>query len=166
MAVARDFACNFAGHESARFVATGHGCTPTPSRLEVVKSKDWRDACRHADNSLVQNPEVADRVQPALAVSPRARFERGIDRLRLGCGAGDRLPLSILAGCHRTPIRSATGAAFYSGAAAHDTDDRIIYNAKTGEVFYDADGTGATAAVQFATVTGQPALHAADFWVI
>jgi Ca2+-binding RTX toxin-like protein len=59
-----------------------------------------------------------------------------------------------------------TGAAFYSGTAAHDADDRVIYNAKTGALFYDADGTGATAAVQFATVTGQPALHAADFWVI
>jgi Ca2+-binding RTX toxin-like protein len=59
-----------------------------------------------------------------------------------------------------------TGAAFYSGTAAHDADDRIIYNAKTGALFYDADGTGATAAVQFATVSGQPALHAADFWVI
>jgi Ca2+-binding RTX toxin-like protein len=56
--------------------------------------------------------------------------------------------------------------AFHAGAAAHDADDRILYDAATGQVFYDADGNGAGAAVQFATLAGAPALTAADFVVI
>jgi Ca2+-binding RTX toxin-like protein len=58
--------------------------------------------------------------------------------------------------------------AFHTGAGAHDADDRIIYNASTGQLFFDADGNGAGAAVQFATVsvTGAGALSASDFMVI
>jgi Ca2+-binding RTX toxin-like protein len=32
--------------------------------------------------------------------------------------------------------------AFWSGSAAHDADDRVIYNEKTGYLYYDSDGTG------------------------
>lgn len=56
--------------------------------------------------------------------------------------------------------------AFVIGSAAADGTDRIIYNATTGALFYDADGTGAGAMVQFATLTGAPALAASDFVVI
>ncbi|MGO4837574.1 calcium-binding protein, partial [Rhizobiaceae sp. 2RAB30] len=42
--------------------------------------------------------------------------------------------------------------AFQVGAAAADAADRIIYNASTGALFYDADGSGAGTQVQFATL--------------
>lgn len=67
---------------------------------------------------------------------------------------------------------SSTGAistdAFWSGAgvnAAHDATDRFIYNTTTGALWYDADGTGATAAVQVAVLTGAPALAFTDFLI-
>jgi serralysin len=56
--------------------------------------------------------------------------------------------------------------AFFAGAAAHDSDDRIIYNSATGQLFYDADGNGAGAAVLFATLQNLPVLTASDFTVI
>ncbi|MCA3289539.1 MAG: hypothetical protein ING23_03815, partial [Roseomonas sp.] len=46
--------------------------------------------------------------------------------------------------------------AFSTGAAATTSAHRIIYNSDTGALFYDADGSGAGAAVQWATLTGAP----------
>ena len=62
----------------------------------------------------------------------------------------------------------ATGA-FHAAAGAsrgHDADDRIVYNTTTGALYYDADGSGAAAAIQFATLRGHPAISAADFVVV
>ena len=56
--------------------------------------------------------------------------------------------------------------AFFAGTAAHDADDRIIYDRPPAQLFYDADGNGAGAAVQFATFAGSVALGTADFLVI
>ena len=54
-------------------------------------------------------------------------------------------------------------SAFHQGAASADGDDRILYDAATGRIYYDADGTGAAAAIHFATVTAGTALTHADF---
>ena len=62
-----------------------------------------------------------------------------------------------------------SGAQFFKGTAAHDLDDRIIYNSATGALFYDADGNkaGGVAAIQFATLTTHPTtVTNADFFII
>ena len=56
--------------------------------------------------------------------------------------------------------------AFVAGTAGGDADDRIIYNSATGQILFDADGTGAGAAVLFATVQAGTVLAASDFTVI
>ena len=56
--------------------------------------------------------------------------------------------------------------AFFVGSAAHDADDRIIYNQTTGALYFDYDGNGVGTAVQFATLVGHPVLAASDFAVI
>lgn len=48
---------------------------------------------------------------------------------------------------------------------AGDANDFILYNARTGGLFYDADGNGQGAAVQFASLTCRPNITAADFMV-
>ena len=50
--------------------------------------------------------------------------------------------------------------------APTDGNDTIIYNSTTGVVFYDADGNGAGAAIQFAKLTGVPGVTQADFLII
>ncbi|MBF9149677.1 Ig-like domain-containing protein [Novosphingobium jiangmenense] len=63
-------------------------------------------------------------------------------------------------------------AAFHIGAAAHDADDRLIYNSSTGALLYDADGNGAGAAVQIAVLSAatlggaRPTLAASDFLIV
>jgi Ca2+-binding RTX toxin-like protein len=57
-------------------------------------------------------------------------------------------------------------AKFFVGAAAHDADDRIVYNKATGVLFYDANGSLAGGVTHLATVTTKPTLTSADFVVI
>ena len=47
-----------------------------------------------------------------------------------------------------------------------DADDRILYDRNTGSLFYDADGSGAGLAVQFATLDNRVAISANDFVVV
>jgi Ca2+-binding RTX toxin-like protein len=56
--------------------------------------------------------------------------------------------------------------AFYQGSKAHDGDDRIVYNKKTGALSYDADGSGSKAAIKIATLTKNLKLTEKDFFVI
>ena len=67
-------------------------------------------------------------------------------------------------------LGTATGtlaaAKFFKGAAAHDADDRIIYNAATGALMYDSNGNAAGGSVQFATLAKSLVLTNADFVVI
>ncbi|WP_262298881.1 calcium-binding protein [Microvirga sesbaniae] len=55
---------------------------------------------------------------------------------------------------------------FYAGTKAHDADDRIIYNKKTGGLYYDSDGTGSQKAVLFATITNKLKIDYHEFFVI
>ncbi|MEQ1741050.1 MAG: calcium-binding protein [Candidatus Nitrotoga sp.] len=55
---------------------------------------------------------------------------------------------------------------FKVGANALDADDFIIYNNTTGVLLYDADGNGAGAAIQIATLTGGLSMTNADIVVI
>src|SRR5882724_1581399 len=54
---------------------------------------------------------------------------------------------------------------FFAAAGAtggHDADDRIVYNTTTGQLFYDADGSGPGAAQLIGTFQGAPTIVAGD----
>lgn len=61
---------------------------------------------------------------------------------------------------------SVSAGEFVIGPAAVDANDRLIYNSGTGALYYDADGAGGTAAVQFATLDTGLNLTYQDFSVI
>lgn len=67
-----------------------------------------------------------------------------------------------------TTIGTLAAGSFHSGAgftSAGDANDYVIYNTTTGALYYDAGGNTGAAAVQFATLTGAPALTNLDFMV-
>ena len=80
-------------------------------------------------------------------------------------GADDTILLDDAVFAGLAPGALAAGD-FVTGTAALDADDRFIYDAAAGQLYYDADGNGAGAQVLFAVLDGAPALTASDFQVI
>lgn len=82
-------------------------------------------------------------------------FNRGHDVIKLDSDIFTGLELGVLE-------RSA-----FKDIKSHDVDadDRILYNHKTGELFFDVDGAGGAEAVHFATLDHDPSLKARDFLV-
>ncbi|HEX2554531.1 MAG TPA: tandem-95 repeat protein, partial [Microvirga sp.] len=64
-----------------------------------------------------------------------------------------------------TPLKKAQFTANADGAAT-GKKAQIVYESDTGNLFYDADGAGSGAAVQFATLSGKPTLSHLDFEIV
>jgi len=65
-----------------------------------------------------------------------------------------------------TTLGTLSSSAFVTGTAARDSSDRIIYNSTTGDLFYDSDGTGSTAAVRFAHLNAGLSVTNNNFTVV
>jgi Ca2+-binding RTX toxin-like protein len=70
-------------------------------------------------------------------------------KLPVDPGARDRGPLAA--------------SNFWIGKSAQDADDRLVYDKAAGALYYDADGNGAGAAIQFAQFKAGTALSAECF---
>lgn len=68
-------------------------------------------------------------------------------------------------GSFEQPVKLSSKA-FWTGNKAHDRDDRIIYDKNTGALYYDQDGTGMKAAVQFAKLDKNLKMTASEFFVV
>ena len=55
---------------------------------------------------------------------------------------------------------------FFALDKAKDANDHLIYNKKTGKLFYDADGSGKAKAVEIATLSKKLKMTEKDFFVI
>jgi len=91
-----------------------------------------------------------------------ADFQSGVDKIQLSRAVFKSF------GASATGL---TAAQFWSGAGVvkgHDADDRVVYNNTSGALYYDADGSGAGAAVQIALIgTGTHAnVLFSDFQII
>jgi Ca2+-binding RTX toxin-like protein len=104
-----------------------------------------------------QDQFLFDTPLSAANVDVIADFDVADDTIRLD---DDIFTSGLLAG------NSVGGSQFVIGAAALDANDRIIYNSGTGAVYYDSDGIGAAAQVQFAQLDPALALTNFDFFVV
>lgn len=77
------------------------------------------------------------------------------DTIRLENGVFTTLPSGAL-----------QASAFHAGAVSHDSTDRVLYDAGSGALYYDPDGTGAAAAEQFGQVAPGLSVTHADFSVV
>lgn len=59
-----------------------------------------------------------------------------------------------------------SSAAFWTGAKAHDSTDRIVYDSAKGNLYYDGDGTGTGAPVQIAKLSTGLRMMADDFHIV
>ena len=82
-------------------------------------------------------------------------FASGVDRIVLDD--------AIFAGL---AVGSLSAEAFRAGREAVDADDRILFDAATGQIFYDADGVGGAEALLFATVQAGGIVAPSDFAII
>ena len=63
------------------------------------------------------------------------------------------------------PLGEGLFAANSTGTALDD-NDYILYNTTTGALLYDADGSGAGVAIQFATLSNKPEIKENDFFAV
>ncbi|MEE1611947.1 calcium-binding protein, partial [Microvirga sp. CF3016] len=84
-----------------------------------------------------------------------ADFEVGTDKIQLSGTIFTGLAPGGLA-----------ASAFTLGSVATTAQQRLVYNKSTGELFWDADGSGGQAMVKFAAVTAGLSLSASDFLVV
>jgi serralysin len=99
-------------------------------------------------------------------VRTSTKLKANVDRITDFAGPDDTIRLSkaVFSKLHKGVLNA---EAFRLGAKALDADDRILFNAKTGAVLYDADGSGtAHAAVTFAQVKAGTLLTADDFFIL
>ncbi len=82
-------------------------------------------------------------------------FKAGVDRFVLGADSFGDIPPGELA-----------RDAFVVGPAARDSEDRIVYDAEKGRLWFDADGSGRGAAIKFATVEPGLDLSHLDFFAL
>jgi Ca2+-binding RTX toxin-like protein len=72
---------------------------------------------------------------------------------------GSKLPVDFGA----KDLGTLASSNFCLGRSAKDADDRVVYDKATGALYYDADGNGAGAAIQFAQLKAGTALLAECF---
>jgi serralysin len=84
-----------------------------------------------------------------------ADFNSGHDRILLDHSIFSKLAIGHLSADN-----------FHTGDAAADGNEYVVYNHRTGGLYYDADGSGSGGAVQIATLVDKPELTRGDVFVV
>jgi serralysin len=83
--------------------------------------------------------------------------KNNVDKVTDFSDTNDVIALSRFTFADAGPIGVLSADAFFTGSAAHDATDRIIYNSVSGALSYDPGGTASGSSTQFATLS--PGLH-------
>jgi Ca2+-binding RTX toxin-like protein len=140
----------------------------TIAGFERVMGSSQADDLRGSNSANVLNGALGNDTLHGLAGADTFRFTTAlgnVDTIADYSVADDRIEIDNAVFTGLAAGALAAGA-FRTGAAAADADDRIIYNSATGALLFDADGNGAGAAVQFATLSAGLAMAAGEFAVI
>lgn len=145
ISIAGTTSLNFIGNEWSNAITGNAGANVLDGKFgtDVLAGLGGADTFQFSEAPGLNN---VDRIED---------FVPGVDRIALYTGAFPGLALGAL-----------PAGAFVVGTSAQDADDRIIYDNSTGALFFDADGSGSAAAVQFVTLAGTPAISSSDFVVI
>jgi Ca2+-binding RTX toxin-like protein len=145
------FADTLNGGNGADLVGGGNGA-------DIVNGELGKDQLRGdsgADQFLFNTA-----LNAATNVDKILDFSHADDRFRLDNSVFSALPAGNLAVSNFKNI----------GLFDQDSNDRILYNSKTGNLFYDSDGQGGVAPILFANVAKVggvfPVVNASDFFVI
>ena len=76
------------------------------------------------------------------------------------------LDLDVFAGIGGAVTLDATHFRAGAHVTAQDGDDHVLYDTASGNLYYDADGSGFDAAILVASLAGMPAITAADILVV
>jgi Ca2+-binding RTX toxin-like protein len=101
---------------------------------------------------------VFDSALGQIGVDTITDFTHGVDSIALNKMYFTELGASDAAG-------NLASGKFFVGAAAHDADDRILYNPSNGYLIYDSNGNAAGGSHHFATLHANLTLTHADFLV-
>ncbi|HEX5500550.1 MAG TPA: calcium-binding protein, partial [Thermomicrobiales bacterium] len=132
-------------------------------RLEGSDGNDWLEGGAGADalNGGAGLDSFSFTAAPGASNADQVTdFASGSDTLRLDARAMDGLGANGDFAADDARFHAASGA-----SGGHDATDRVVYDTSSGNLWYDADGSGAGAAQLIATLSGAPALAATDIAV-
>jgi serralysin len=115
-----------------------------------------------AGNDVLTGGSGADRFWFDTALSASANVDQVTDFSVLD----DTIVLENAVFTALTATGTLAAGAFRVGTGAGDADDRVLYDSANGSLYYDYDGTGASAQVKFATLAAGVGLTNNDFSVV
>ncbi len=126
---------------------------------------DGRSGNDHIDGGAGNDTLTGGAGRDAFVFSTALNASNNVDRITDFSVADDTIHLksSVFKNAGLGVLAS---SAFVVGTRALDSSDRVIYDRAQGNIYYDADGTGGSAAVLFAKVNKGLALTHADFMII
>ncbi|MFO0199494.1 MAG: FG-GAP-like repeat-containing protein, partial [Alphaproteobacteria bacterium] len=163
---APNMAFHITGHADVSNRLTGAGLTDTLIGLGGADSLSGGDGDDRLEGGLGGDRLVGGNGQDQFVFNT-ALISRNIDTIQDFNVADDTILLDDAVFTAVGGTDTLAAAAFVTGTVATTLDHRIVYNDVSGALFYDADGLGGGAAIQFATLTviGGPVTYE-DFRII